>query len=151
MKFLETITPYLLKLLIFLQVFFAPVADSIILITVLVAIDLFTGLLKVRKEFFQTIGRKSQKSWLSHIQSKRLRDTWGKYLSYVAGLLACFFLQQHYHIELIKIITPFIVMIETKSIFENISIVTGVDFWSLLKDKLAGLSKGKKEEKTENK
>lgn len=73
--------------------------------------------------------------WRS-VSAKRMFDSIPKLILYNLALLTTFFVQ-HYIIDgipMIKVIGGFIALIELRSIYENIRLVTNVDLWNSIKD-----------------
>jgi len=124
---LSTVTPYMFKFLVFCQLYFSAANETIAVIMVLVVIDFITGNIKAIK-------------LKESITSKLWRRTFGKIIGYIFGILVSTIVESYSGIPLIKILGLFVVSIETKSIFENLYVISGVDLWAALKDKLSALS-----------
>lgn len=124
---LDTLMSWAAKFLGALLVFIAPIQTSVIAVSVLVLIDLVTGISASLKE--------KQK-----ITSHKLRRTIAKTLAYQATILMAHLLELHFlpTVPVTKTILALIGITEGKSFFENIHRITGVDFWSKILDKLHG-------------
>lgn len=122
----STLSQWAFQLLLWLSIYFAPVAASMVAIGVFVAVDFCTGLWIARRNGIP-------------ITSKKMRDTVGKTVAYMIAILIAHIFQLQFTpaIPLMKIIALFIASAEIKSIYENLGSITGLDFWSLIKKKLS--------------
>lgn len=123
-NFLEN---WVLKGFLFLTIYFSPIWISLCVILVFIVVDLISALLRAKKNNIP-------------IRSKRLRDTLGKTVSYFLALLVSHLFQIHFipFVPVLQAVSVFIASAEIKSIFENLGAVTGLDFWSFIKQRLAG-------------
>lgn len=108
--------------------FIAPIADFLILLTFLIVADFITGVWAASK-------RKEA------ITSKGFRSTFLK----VATYAICIFLLHYIKIIMFKtldfdiayVVTLAAIMVEIKSLSENIFVITGLDIWKIIKDKIS--------------
>jgi hypothetical protein len=109
----------------FLAVYFAPAYPIIIGIGFLVTMDFVTGILAAKKRG-------------EIITSKKMRPTIMKGFGYMASILIAFVMQNIFliNMEVMKIVSGLIAMIELKSLDENLTSITGKSiFKQFLKDK----------------
>ena len=111
-------------------VYITPVHDVIIGVSILVTLDFMTGILASRK-----IKKK--------ITSRGFRQTVSKTFSYQGTIVVAMIIEKHLvpGIPVIKIISSFIVLTEAKSFFENVEVLTGINFWEKLTSKVTSLLK----------
>ena len=112
-------------ILTFLAVYFAPAYPIMIGIGFLVTMDFFTGILAAKKRG-------------EIITSKKMRPTIMKGFGYMASILIAFVMQNVFltDMEVMKIVSGLIAMIELKSLDENLTYITGKSiFKQFLKDK----------------
>ena len=111
---------------LWLVAFLAPIHTFMIAVGVLITIDLATGLWRASK-------RKEK------ISSKGLRRTITKMFAYQGAIITAFLLESVFLgdiIPVVRIVAGFIAITEGKSIYENLGVITGLDFWSLIKEHL---------------
>jgi hypothetical protein len=109
----------------FLAVYFAPAYPIMIGIGFLVTMDFVTGILAAKKRG-------------EIITSKKMRPTIMKGFGYMASILIAFVMQNIFltDMEVMKIVSGLIAMIELKSLDENLTSITGKSiFKQFLKDK----------------
>jgi hypothetical protein len=112
-------------ILTFLAVYFAPAYPIMIGIGFLVTMDFVTGILSAKKRG-------------EEITSKKMRPTIMKGFGYMASILIAFVMQNVFlkDMEIMKIVSGLIAMIELKSLDENLTSITGKSiFKQFLKDK----------------
>ena len=112
-------------ILTFLAVYFAPAYPIIIGIGFLVTMDFVTGILAAKKRG-------------EEITSKKMRPTIMKGFGYMASILIAFIMQNIFltDMEVMKIVSGLVAMIELKSLDENLTDITGKSiFKQFLKDK----------------
>ena len=112
-------------ILTFLAVYFAPAYPIMIGIGFLVTMDFVTGILAAKKRG-------------EIITSKKMRPTIMKGFGYMASILIAFVMQNVFltDMEVMKIVSGLIAMIELKSLDENLTSITGKSiFKQFLKDK----------------
>ena len=105
-------------------VFFMPIAQYFIAMSILVTGDILTRILVVRK----TEGWKA-------VRSKRLYDSIPKLIAYSMAII-CFHTMEYFidaTIPLAKLICYFIASVELKSIAENIDELTGINLFDFVK------------------
>jgi hypothetical protein len=110
----------------FLVVFFAPTFQILFGIGFLVMTDFITGILASNKR-----GEK--------ITSKKMRPTIMKGFGYMSAILIAFVIQKIFmqEMEVMKIVSGIIAMIELKSLDENLIDITGKSFFKqFLKEKV---------------
>jgi len=119
----------LLQLIAFIVLYLTPVSNFIHLVLVLVFIDLITGSYAAIKA-----GEK--------FSAKKLRNTIEKFVFYAIAIISSYILQMIIDdgTEVARIIALFIGSIELKSIYENVSKITGIDLvakvWDFMKEKI---------------
>jgi phage-related holin len=112
-------------ILTFLAVYFAPAYPIMIGIGFLVTMDFITGILAAKKRG-------------EIITSKKMRPTIMKGFGYMASILIAFIMQNIFltDMEVMKIVSGLVAMIELKSLDENLTDITGKSiFKQFLKDK----------------
>jgi phage-related holin len=112
-------------ILTFLAVYFAPAYPIMIGIGFLVTMDFVTGILAAKKRG-------------EIITSKKMRPTIMKGFGYMASILIAFVMQNIFltDMEVMKIVSGLVAMIELKSLDENLTDITGKSiFKQFLKDK----------------
>jgi hypothetical protein len=121
------ISSFVFKALSLLLVFLAPIKAILCAVIFLVIIDMITGV-------WASFKRKEP------ITSNGLRHTVTKMLAYMTCVVTGFVVETNLipDLPLIKIIAAMIAMTEMKSFFENITDISGVDFWSAVLKKLNG-------------
>jgi len=103
------------KLAVLLISYFAPVKDIVHVMLIFIAIDFLSGLWAARKR-----GEK--------LQSRKFRKTLTKFLWYTVALILSFMMEKTFNLSwsnLSGIVGGFVCFIELKSIFENITHITG--------------------------
>jgi hypothetical protein len=121
----EQIFAFITKLLLSLLVFLAPIKQLVLAIGVLLFIDFVLGIIVARKKNIP-------------IQSKEAKRTIIKMLLYQVTILTAFILDVYFIPGniIVRVAAMAIGLVEGKSVFEHIYILTGLDVWSLLKDKI---------------
>lgn len=107
------------SVLAWIGVFLSPVKELIFVLLFFIIIDFFTGA-------WNSV-RKGEK-----FHSKKIGNTVSKIILYTLGVIVAHVAQKYIfpdQIPFISIITGFICMTEIKSIYENISEITGIDIW----------------------
>lgn len=103
--------------------YMAPAHDLLIGMGVLIFIDLLTGVYKaVRNQGFRTLS------------ARGFRSTADKMVLYPVGIVAAYVLEIHWMPELpvMRISTAWFAITETKSIFENLGSILGIDAWAAI-------------------
>lgn len=105
----------------------APVHGIMLAVGALIFIDLFTGIWRAWKV-------------KEKITSNGLRRTITKMVAYQLGIVTALILEKYLMtgVPMIQIVAGIIGVTEAKSVFENITVITGIDFLSVIKDKLQG-------------
>ncbi|MEJ5092647.1 hypothetical protein GEO21_21630 [Sphingobacterium faecium] len=118
------------KGLIFLSIYFTPIWISLLIIGVFIFVDVATALWRAKMNNIP-------------IRSKRLRDTIGKGCAYMIALMVSHMFQLHFMpvVPVLQVVAVFIASAELKSIMENLGGITKLDFWSIIKERLAGTNK----------
>jgi hypothetical protein len=108
-----------------LLIVLAPVKPIMLAVGVLICVDLITGL-------WASLKRKRK------ITSRGLRRTIGKMLAYQLAIITAFVMETWLlpDVPMVKVVSGLIGVTETKSVFENLSFITGVDFIQLVLGKL---------------
>lgn len=116
------------KIIIIGIAFIAPVAPAILAVYFLILVDLITGLLASKKE-------------KQHITSSGLSRTIGKVLIYSTTIIVSFVVHKYllagFEFPIESLVSGFIALTETKSIFENLDRLSNNQF---LKDLIVLLS-----------
>lgn len=111
-------------------VYLVPTYEMISVIQFLLVIDFITGIWKSRK-INQTI------------TSKRMSDSIAKFVLYGLGVIVTYVLQHHIAKDLVNIMFLFGGLVctrETKSIIENIEIITNTKIWFYIKDHVLSIT-----------
>jgi len=108
-------------------VYTRPVHESIIAVTLLVGMDFFTGILAARKKN-------------KPITSHGFRRTITKTFVYQASIIFSLVLEKQFvpGIPAVKVVTSLIALTETKSFFENVEVLTGINFYKKILSKFHG-------------
>ncbi len=116
-------TTTILKILVIIIAYFAPIATMIHCVLIFIAIDFLTGVYASRK-----LGQK--------IVSHRLRNTIEKFVFYTSAIILghMFMKEMANWTNLDQLIAGFIAMTELISIFENITRITGLNFMKFFRD-----------------
>lgn len=120
---------YTILLLQYIIVLLTPIAASLAFLGFFVAMDLLTGLIKASKG-------------TEKITSNRLSQTITKLLSYYIAIICSHILDTQFLIDSLlpakttQLVTGFIMIVEFKSIIENISQILGLPIWEFIKSKI---------------
>ena len=128
---LTKISAYLFKFLLFIYMYFTATYQSMIVIGIFILFDFITGIWKAK--------RLNQP-----ITSKKMRNTIGKGCAYMIAILVAHLFELTFSagvIPMMKLVAFFIASAEIKSIFENLGTLTGLDFWTFIKERLSGTNK----------
>jgi hypothetical protein len=127
MKFRELFEPTVAKALAWISLFLAPVRATMIAVSVMVLIDLITGI------------------WAAHrrkekITSNGIRRTISKTLAYQIAIFSSFLMEKYFlsGIPVVKVVAGLIGTTEFKSVLENLSSITGIDFLQVVIEKFQG-------------
>ncbi len=123
---MQPMLKWLMSVLFWLAAFTAPAHESMLAVIVLVAVDLFVGIWAAKKR-----GEK--------IVSYKLRRTvTTKIFPYQVAVVCALFIEQQFFtgIPLMKAIAGFIAVAESRSIYERLGEISGLDFWSVLREYL---------------
>ena len=126
MDYLHSFWLLVVKAAFWLLVFTRPAHEAMLAVVVMVAADLVAGVWAAKKR-----GEK--------ITSYELRRTiTTKIMPYQFAILCSWLVEQQFlgAIPLMKATAGFIAVAEMKSIFENLGQITGLDFWTFIKEKL---------------
>jgi hypothetical protein len=114
----------------YIVIFFSPIGWLVAGVGIMVAFDWVAGVAAARKK-----GNK--------IVSGGFYRTFIKFTLYAIGIIATrmleILMQDKIAIPFASLLAGFILLIEYKSVMENISIATGVDLWDWIKDKIANI------------
>jgi len=119
-------------LVAFVFLFLAPIKDYVYLVFGLIILDFITGSYASYRDG-------------EHFTAKKMRRTIEKFFFYSIAIISAYILQKIIDdgIECPRIVALFIGATELKSIYENISRITGVSvfkvIWTSIKDKVDGL------------
>lgn len=116
-------------------IYIAPVHDILIAVSILVTFDFITGCMAARKQ-------------KKKITSQGFRQTINKTFIYQSSIIVAMLLEKFLipGMPVIKVVTTLITITETKSFFENVETITGINFWDELTSKILYFvnQKGKK-------
>jgi phage-related holin len=115
---IENIASWILKILVLLASYFAPIAGIIHLVLGLILIDLLTGIyasVKLKEKF----------------SARKLRYTVEKFVFYSIAIIAGYMMQLIFFdaFNVSQIVAGYIALTESKSIYENISKITKIDIF----------------------
>jgi len=114
------------KFALWLLLFTAPAHASMLTVCIVVVLDLIVGIWAAVKQ-----GQK--------ITSYGLRRTvTQKILPYQVAILCAWLIETQFFslIPLMKAVAGFIAVTESKSVFENLARITGLNFWEVIKERL---------------
>lgn len=118
---------YAAKILVFCFAYTLPIHDFLLTIYILLFADLFTGISKAVKNG-------------TPITSRRLRDSVLKFIFYSVATFISYQVDKTIFSDssliLTKLVGGYIMLIEFQSNIENISEITGVNLWLMIRDKL---------------
>lgn len=119
------VKPSVLSLLGWAIAFLAPIKPFLVAVGALIFIDLVFGIWSAYKRG-------------EPISSKGLRRTVTKIVAYQSAIITAFILEKYFldFLPVVKIVGGFVAVTEAKSIYENLGTITGLDFWSLIKERL---------------
>jgi phage-related holin len=121
-------------------IYLVPTYEMISVIQFLLIIDFVTGIWKSLK-----INQP--------ITSKRMADSITKVVLYALGVIVMYVLQHHIAKDLVNIMFLFAALIctrETKSIVENIELITNTKIWFFIKEQVLSITKKIKTENKDN-
>lgn len=134
-EFLRKLLHFAWKYFIVFLMYLSPIREYLYCVYILLFIDLFTGIYKSLKTSVP-------------ITSKRLRDTIVKYVFYSVAIYVGFEID----VKILKTVNDFylsrliggtIALTEFYSVLENISVITGTDILSIIRDKVSQYINGK--------
>lgn len=120
---------YTILLLQYIIVLLTPIAASLMFLGFFVAMDLLTGLIKAHKS-------------PNKITSKGLSQTVTKLVLYYIAIICSHILDTQFFTgsllpaKITQLVTGFIMVVEFKSIIENISQILGLPIWEFIKSKI---------------
>jgi phage-related holin len=124
------IFPYKEVILQYLVFFFAPIGYLIAGVGLMVCFDFISGVAAAKKRG-------------ERIVSGGFYRTFVKYVLYTIGIVASrlleLLLKDSIKIPFSSLLAGFIIIIEYKSVIENISFVTGINIWEWVKDKISDI------------
>ncbi len=117
---------WLVSMWAWMVLFTRPAHESMLAVIVLVAIDLVVGV------------------WAAHKRGEKIvsyglrRTITTKIFPYQVAVLSAYYIDEKFAIglPLMKAIAGFIAVSEGKSIFENLGQITGLDFWTAIKERI---------------
>lgn len=109
-------------------VYFAPVHSVLIAVSCLVLLDFITGIMASMKQ-------------KKKITSKGFKDTVVKTFMYQCTIIVAMLMEKYLlpGTPVIKVVVALITMTEGKSFFENVEVMTGIDFWGKMTSKITAL------------
>jgi hypothetical protein len=132
----DTLIKYGLEILIFLALFFSPIASSLWAVGSLIVFDTITG-----------IWAAVHKGGWKVFTSTKLKRIVPKLILYplvivVANISEIYLVNE---IPWVKVSTGLLAAVEVKSIYENISVVLGFDIWNKFQDTIIKIRKEDKD------
>ncbi|MES2265599.1 MAG: phage holin family protein [Bacteroidota bacterium] len=128
-NFFNGLISFAVKYFLIFLVFLTPIHPLLYTIYILLMFDLVTGITKAVKS-------------KEPITSKRMRDSILKFIFYsiavYIGYQVDITLFSKIALYLSKLVGGYIILIEFQSNIENISTITGVNLWMMIKDKVMG-------------
>lgn len=125
----ETLISYFLP---FIVSFFSPIVPMILLVGFLLTADIVTGIWASRVRNIK-------------ISSHRMGETVTKMILYSLAIIIArsfewvFFQDLEWQIPMASITAGYLALVEIKSNYENISYITGVDLWTMLRNRIETL------------
>ncbi len=129
----EKILEYFSGAILWCLMYFSPVLPAILTVGLFVICDMITGIVA------------SQKTG-DEIQSRKLKRTVYKFIAYGIAVLVAYVIERQFlnDFPAMKLIAGFIAYIELKSLNENIEIITGVNLFKTVLEKLSPPQPSKK-------
>lgn len=117
---------WLAKIALLITLFTRPAHDSMVAVFVLIAVDFAVGVWASRRRGEPFVSWK----WRHSITRKLV--------PYQVAVICALYIEEKFFpgIPLMKSIAAFVAMSEGKSIFENLGEITGLDFWTVIREKL---------------
>ncbi len=117
---------WLASLWAWVVLFTRPAHESMVAVIVLVAVDLIVGV------------------WAAHKRGEKIvsyglrRTITTKIFPYQVAVLCAYYVDEKFALglPLMKAVAGFIAVAEAKSIFENLGQITGLDFWTAIRERL---------------
>lgn len=124
---INSVLDFLSKSSLLVLALLAPIKSTMIAAGVLIAVDLACGIWRAVKSG-------------EPITSNGIRRTITKLVAYQMAIVTAFIMEKYMldFIPVVKAVSGLIAITEAKSIFENLKVITGVDFLSLVLEKLQG-------------
>jgi phage-related holin len=128
---------WLAKVAVLLLLFTRPAHDSMAAVLVLIAVDFVVGVWASKRRGEPFV------SWRWRHSITR------KLFPYQVAIVCALFIEEKFFagIPLMKTIAGFIAMSEGKSIFENLGEITGLDFWTVIRERLQPAKRPENDEK----
>lgn len=130
-----TMKDWLLGVLLSTVAVFAPIKELFLVTTILIMVDLITGILAAKK--------RGEWTKLKEIKSAGLRRTFSKSWIYLTGI-GIGFLIEHYMLQgfipISKIAAGYISLVEGKSIYENLDVINAQPIFKQLVQKLGSVN-----------
>lgn len=135
-------TKYFAEMLVILGAFMSPLVGVVGAMLAFVMVDLVTGIMKARHIALMEIAHKdlSSKERLTHIlkrvNSRKMSHSVAKFIFYLSGIVLAHIAnyQLALNMPLVKMVLGFIIVIELKSIDENMRIVLGYSIFTKFLD-----------------
>jgi hypothetical protein len=120
---MSSVLSWLVKVVALLVLFTRPAHDAMIAVIVLIAADFIVGV-------WASL-RRGEKFVRRHTITRKL-------FPYQVAVVCALYIEEKFFsgIPLMKAVAGFIAMAEGKSIFENLGTITGLDFWSVIRERL---------------
>lgn len=124
---MNTSLDWLYKILVIMLAVISPIQPILIAVIFLVLVDFVTGI-------WASIKRQIP------ITSFHMRRTIVKLLAYLSTILVAFIIETYLlsEVPLVKVVSSLIGLTEGKSFLENINVITGIDFWQAILNKVQG-------------
>lgn len=126
-RMLEHIVPLLGKAMGWTVLVLTPIHATLMAVSMLVVVDLITGVWASMK--------RNEK-----ITSNGIRRTISKTVAYMMAIICSFIMEQQFlkGIPVVQVVSGLIAITEFKSLLENLTSITGLDFWELIVNKVQG-------------
>jgi hypothetical protein len=131
MEFLSTLAKWLSTFAFWVLTFIAPAREAMIAVAVLVVVDLFVGVWAAKKRGEAIV------SWkLRHTVTRKI-------FPYQVAIICALYIENNFFsgLPIMKAIAGFIAISEAKSLFERLGEITGLDFWSVIRERLQPTTK----------
>lgn len=125
-NFWHELGPWFYAIFVSVATFLIPVKELMLCVGFLVLMDMAFGIARAKKQALP-------------IESQKMKRTLAKTLLYEGVILSSFVLDVIVGADIIaKVVAGTVAIVELKSISENFKIITGIDIWQSIIDKMQG-------------